>query len=211
MIRIFTLILVLFYFSSFSQKEEKRIVDAINYGFNYGVGHEDNFLFNSKNYSYDVRLYKVQLYYPLKRRNYFSYEILVQPEINIAQHQLHNVHFVRPEEPNYIEKRALYSQKRTFKEYVLNVGFLVRKQLINSLSTYLLISVGPSYIGIESEHLAKGFAFSDNINFGLNFRISKHIILDFRSGLRHISNAGLQRPNAGYNTLNLEFGFIYKR
>ena len=208
---IFGGIAIFIFLSSFSQEDKKVIFNKINYGFNYGVGHEDNFLFNSKDYSYDVRLYKVQLYYPLKEKRFFSYEILVQPEINIAQHQLHNVQFVRPEEANYLEKRTLYSQKRTFNEYVLNVGFLVRKQLVKNVNTYLLISVGPSYISIESEHLAKGFAFSDNINLGLNFNISKHIVLDFRSGLRHISNAGLQRPNAGYNTLNLEFGFIYKR
>jgi len=207
----FVLLFVFMYFSSFSQNEKKGIFQRVNYGFNYGTGHEDNFLFNSKDYSYDVKLYKVQLYYPLHKKNFFSYEVLVQPEINIAQHQLHNVHFVRPEEPNYLEKRILYAQKRTFNEYVLNIGFLVRKQLLKRVNTYLLLSVGPSYINIESEHLAKGFAFSDNINLGLNFTVSKHIILDFRSGLRHISNAGLQRPNGGYNTLNLEFGFIYKK
>lgn len=203
------IVCVLFSFSGFSQK--KSILKTINYGFNYGVGHEDNFLFNDTDYSYDVHFYKIQLYYPLKKGNYFSYELLVQPEINKAQHQLHNLYFVTPDEVNFIKKRDLFTQKRTFNEYVLNVGFIVKKAIFERMNSYLLISVGPSYIDIETERLAKGFAFSDNLALGLNYTIWKNFTIDFRTVIRHISNAELQKPNGGYNTLNFETGFVFKR
>lgn len=194
-----------------AQNDKKSVFSRVNYGFNYGFGHEENFLFDDPDYSYDVHFHKIQLYYPLKHEGRFRYELLVQPEINIAKHQLHNYFFVTPDEPDYLAKRALFTQRRTFTEYVLNVGFLVRKPIYHKLDAYALLSVGPSIINKASERLAKGFAFSDNFALGLNYDITNHFTVDFRGVLRHVSNADLQLPNGGYNTLNFEIGVYFKR
>ena len=69
--KVFVLLFIFICASSFSQNEKKGIFKRVNYGFNYGTGHEDNFLFNNKDYSYDVKLYKVQLYYPLQKKDFF--------------------------------------------------------------------------------------------------------------------------------------------
>ncbi|WP_290970772.1 hypothetical protein [Flavobacterium sp.] len=52
-------------------------------GFNYGFGSE----FNNRNYTFTNHFYKVQVYYTLKETKHFQYQILVQPEINFAEHQ----------------------------------------------------------------------------------------------------------------------------
>jgi hypothetical protein len=194
-----------------AQESKEGLFSKLEYGFNIGWGHEENFLFDDPDYSYDVEFHKLQIYYPLKKKSRISYEILIQPEINIAKHQLHNYFFVTPDETDYLAKRALFTQRRTFTEYVLNIGFLVRKPLYHKLDSYLLISIGPSIINKASERLAKGFAFSDNLAIGLNYDIQQHITLDFRGVIRHVSNADLQLPNGGYNTANFEIGLRYKR
>ena len=57
----------------------------------------------------------------------------------------------------------------------------------------------------ETERLSKGFAFSDVIALGFSLKVDK-VIFDIRPSLRHVSNAGLQSSNAGFNTKNIEFG-----
>ena len=97
--------------------------DKIAIGFNYGFGSE----FNNRNYTFTNHFYKAQLYYRIKETKHFQYEILAQPEINLATHQLLNFYFVKPETPDYIQKREEYTQLKNVHEYVLNLGFLIRK------------------------------------------------------------------------------------
>ena len=62
--------------------------------------------------------YKIQLGYVLKETKNFKYEVVVQPEINFATHQLLNLYFVTPEDPNYLEKRKRFAQVKQIKEYI---------------------------------------------------------------------------------------------
>ena len=152
--------------------------------------------------------YKLQFNYTLSKTKNFEYQILLQPEINFATHQLKNLYFVKPEEPNYLEKREQYTKLKDINEYVFGVGFLIRKPISKSLSFYILGSIGPMITDTETERLTKGFAFSDVLSFGISFKTQK-LIFDIRPSLRHNSNAGLQNSNAGFNTKNIEFGIAF--
>lgn len=173
-------------------------------GFNYGFGSE----FNNKDYTFVNHFYKAQLYYKLKETNHFQYEILVQPEINFAKHQLLNLYFVKPETSDYEQKREKYTKLKDIHEYVLNLGFLIRKPISKNFSVYLLGSVGPMITDTETERMSKGFAFADVLAIGFSLKW-KRMQFDIRPELRHVSNAGLGSENAGYNTKNLEFGISY--
>ncbi|RUT71703.1 hypothetical protein D0817_03185 [Flavobacterium cupreum] len=170
-------------------------------GFNYGFGSE----FNNRNYTFTNHFYKAQLYYRLKETKKFQYEILVQPEVNFGTHQLLNFYFVKPEEPDYIEKRAKYVQLKDVHEYVLNIGFLIRKPISARFSFYLLASVGPMITDTETERMSDGFAFADVLAAGFSAKVQR-FQFDIRPCVRHVSNAGLGSSNAGYNTKNIEFG-----
>lgn len=180
-------------------KKEKLAI-----GFNYGFGSE----FNNRNYTFTNHFYKAQLYYRLKETINFQYEILVQPEVNFGTHQLLNFYFVKPEEPDYIEKRAEYVQLKDVHEYVLNVGFLIRKPVSERFSFYVLASVGPMITDTETERMSEGFAFADVLAVGFSAKVQR-FQLDLRPSVRHVSNAGLGSSNAGYNTKNMEFGISY--
>lgn len=173
-------------------------------GFHYGFGNEiKNSVFTHTN-SY----YKLQLYYTLKASKNFKYELLIQPEYNHATHQLLDVNFIHTDDPNYIEKRQRFSNLRNIEEYVLNLGLIIRKPISKSFSIYLLGSIGPMIINNETERLAEGFAFSDVLTLGFSLKIDK-ITFDLRPNIRHVSNCGLQSPNLGFNTVNIEFGFSF--
>lgn len=173
-------------------------------GFNYGFGSE----FNNKNYTFTNHFYKLELYYNLKETKHFQYEILLQPEVNFGTHQLLNFYFVKPEEPDYIEKRIKYTQLKHIHEYVLNIGFLVRKPVGKSCSFYVLGSIGPMINDTETERMSEGFAFADVLAVGFSVKMER-IQFDIRPSVRHVSNAGLGNSNAGYNTKNIEMGISY--
>ncbi|MFD1603149.1 acyloxyacyl hydrolase [Flavobacterium artemisiae] len=174
-------------------------------GLSYGFGSE----FNNKDYTFENHFYKAQLYYLIKETKHFQYQILIQPEINFAKHQLLNLYFVKPETHDFEQKREEYTKLKNIHEYVMNVGFVVRKPIGKIYSCYFLGSIGPMITDTETERMSKGFAFADVLALGFSANV-KAFQFDIRPSLRHVSNAGLGSSNAGYNTKNIEFGISYQ-
>jgi hypothetical protein len=193
---VFALIICCMHFYGQNKKHAVRV------GFNYGFGNE----IKNSNFSHSNSSYKFQFNYTVKEGRNFNYELLLQPELNLATHQLLNPYFIGENEPDYIEKRLKYGNKRSIREYIFNIGFIVRKPISDSFSVYLLGSVGPMIMDKETERLPSGLAFSDVIALGASLKCKK-IQFDLRPSFRHVSNAGLQSPNSGFNTMNIEFGF----
>jgi len=143
--------------------------------------------------------------YVVKETKNFKYELVLQPELNFATHQLLNLYFVTPREPNYVEKREIYTKLKNIKEYALGIGLCVRTPISKWASIYALASIGPMITDTETERLSRGFAFSDVLALGISIKVDK-VVFDFRPSLRHVSNGGLGSSNAGFNTKNIEFG-----
>lgn len=194
------LVILLSVFKTVGQVKKEKL--AI--GFNYGFGSE----FKNRNYTFTNHFYKMEVYYQVKKTKHFQYEILVQPEVNFGKHQLLNFYFVKPETPDYLEKREEYTKLKDVHEYVLNLGFLVRKPIGKVFSVYVLGSIGPMVTDTETERMSEGFAFADVLALGFLAKV-KQYQFDVRSSIRHVSNAGLNSENAGYNTRNIEFGISY--
>ncbi|WP_166919362.1 acyloxyacyl hydrolase [Flavobacterium poyangense] len=199
-----TLLVGLLFFLGVFQMNAQEREGNWRVGFNYGFGNE----FKNRNYTFTNHFYKAQVYYRLKETKNFQYEVLVQPEVNFGTHQLLNFYFVKPEEPDYLQKRATYTQLKNIHEYVLNVGFLIRKPINKSLSVYVLGSIGPMITDTETERMSDGFAFADVLALGFSVK-AQRFYFDVRPSVRHVSNAGLGSSNAGYNTKNIEFGVSY--
>jgi len=181
----------------------------IKLGFNYGFGTQQSYPFNSKDYTYDVQFYKIQINYLISKKTKWSFEINVEPSIYFNEHQLLNKYYVQPNEDDYLKKREEFTKLKPLNEYVLNLGFLTRYHAFNNFSTYILGSVGPMYSDTDTERMNAGFAFSDIIALGLSYQINT-FFLDFRYSMRHVSNANLSEPNNGYNSMNFEFGLTYQ-
>ena len=197
-------ILLFIFFIGLSVDFGQEKASKFSVGASYGFGNE----LKNTDYTYTNRYVKGQVYYSLKTTKNFEFQVLLEPEINFATHQLLNFYFVTPDEPNFEERRARFTKLKDIREYVLHVGFLVRKPLTERFSIYILGSVGPMFTDTETERLSKGFAFSDVLGLGISYK-TKHVTFDFRPNLRHNSNAGLQNSNAGFNTLNYDFGVVF--
>ena len=197
-------ILLFIFFIGISVVFGQEKASKFSVGASYGFGSE----LKNTDYTYTNRYVKGQVYYSLKKTKNFEFQVLLEPEINFATHQLLNFYFVTPDEPNFEERRARFTKLKDIREYVLHVGFLVRKPLTERFSIYILGSVGPMFTDTETERLSKGFAFSDVLGLGISYK-TKHVTFDFRPNLRHNSNAGLQNSNAGFNTLNYDFGVVF--
>ena len=144
-------------------------------------------------YTYNVFFNKIQYYFALLVRNKSSIDLLIQPQFNFATYK-------------FIDKDKDISYS---KEVGVNVGLLYRHKLIrNFLAIYGVISAGPHHITGSPSRQVPGFIFSDNCAMGLNIQLVKGVYIDFRTGFRHISNAGLMDPNGGVNNITLDYGLF---
>jgi hypothetical protein len=193
----FTVVLIFVFNAIYGQIRREHL----SVGFSFGFGNE----FKNDDYTFTNQYYKLELNYLLRKEKFFQYEIVIQPEINFAEHQLINPYFITPDDPDYIEKRERFSKKYAINQYILNLGIILRKPISKSINAFFLASTGPMISDGETERLAKGFAFSNVVAFGVSYKV-KRFEFDVRPNVRHVSNAGLSSPNIGFNTKNIEFG-----
>lgn len=179
-------------------------------GLNYGKATQSFFPFNNANYIYNTEYYKVQISSVIASKNKFKLEYNIEPSLYTSEHQLLNPHFIQSKHgKNYLEQRDTYTEKRVFKEYVLNLGLTFKYEIAKKLAPYLLISIGPLFSDADTERLKKGFAFSDIVGAGLSYNLNT-IYLDLRLTLRHNSNASLFTPNMGHNSIGIESGISFQ-
>jgi opacity protein-like surface antigen len=58
---------------------------------------------------------------------------------------------------------------------------------------------------VKTSDQANGFIFSDTIGAGLSFFVTEYSAINVEYRLRHMSNAGMEKPNGGIDT---HFGTI---
>ena len=193
--------ILIFVFNSLCSQENRY---SKSVSLHVGFGKE----FNAQDYTFTNQYYKLQLNYLIKNTKSFTYELVIATELNLATHQLINPYFITSDYPDYIRKREYFTKKLNINQYILNLGFLVRKPISKEMSFFFLVSTGPIILDQETERLSKGFAFSSIVGLGVSCKIQK-FTFDFMPNLGHVSNAGLSKPNGGYNTENFEFGLSF--
>lgn len=87
-----------------------------------------------------------------------------------------------------------------------NIGIRFYQQLGEKFYLYQLLGSGPHLITANLARQAKGFIFSDNIGIGFFQLIKEKVALNFQVKYRHISNASLEKPNAGVNNIIVMVG-----
>lgn len=177
-------------------------------GYNAGYASVDNFIFKDDDYYYEVYLQKIQILYRIKS-GVLDYDFIFQPEINRAQHKLFNPWFAgHPEQYSALREHLMLH--KFINEYIFSCGLIIRTSITEKLNIYGLASIGPGYFDEDSERMAKGIGFSDNLALGINFQFFRRFVLDSRIGFRHVSNAEIKQPNEGYDALELNLGIAYR-
>ena len=176
-----------------SQKEVKQInLSKHRFGFQSGFGGQKELLLPI-DYSYTLWFFQMQYYYALHSRKHWGIELLTQPQYNITNFKI-------------LENTGDYTKGY---EYGINIGILLRFNFFNDfMSIYGFASTGPHYIPKTPIRQAEGFIFSDNFFGGFHIRLVKNMFFDIRAGFRHVSNAGIEKPNGGINTHVISGGFM---
>lgn len=195
-------------FSGYSQKREPFLLEKI--GFQINHLREGNFLFDDKDYFLESRVVKFQLFYSLKDFGNWDFNIIVQPQVQILTHRLENEFFIQQSDyPNsFLELRNRFTQKRTMSFYAFELGFQLRRQVLLATFFEFTAGLGMGYIDKDSERLAQGFTFVENLSFGLAKSFSSCEIY-LGANLNHISNFNFQMPNSGYNLFGWEISFRF--
>jgi hypothetical protein len=188
----FLLIAILVCFISHSYGQDRPITNQNHQlGFMLGWGAHE---LTAVKYTYVVKLFQIQYYTKVFKTRDWSFEILFQPQYNATQYKLNNT-----------DKTFRYGF-----EYGLNIAALVRKYLFrNHSSIYGFIGSGPHYTSGAPRRQSPGFIFSDNLFLGITFKTGKNLFLDFRLGVRHLSNAGIKEPNAGVKNTMINGGILF--
>jgi hypothetical protein len=92
-------------------------------------------------------------------------------------------------------------------EFGVGVGLKYAYPIGDSYSVYILGSVGPHVMTLQTQDQANGFIFNDTIGLGMNYMISPGTAIDIQCRLRHLSNAGIKEPNYGIENLIGLIGF----
>lgn len=168
-------------------------------GLYYGIGVDKK----TSNYKYTTRYFKFEYSHLLKQNKKTRYEFLIQPKIEFKKYQGTNYYY----SPSSADPENLneYNSVENITDYSLSFGILMNKPLTKRLAIFISASVGPMITDTYTERLSKGFAFTNVLALGLSLK-TRNLLLEVRPNLNHISNAGLQKRNIGYNTLNMEFG-----
>jgi hypothetical protein len=203
------LIFFLLLFLSFSvigQVKKERQKSITKVGVLFSNAKQNNLFFFDKDYDYKTNVYKFQLFYPIKRGGNWDVNLILQPQFQKAQHQLLNEQFITPDEENFEFLREKFTQKKDISLYAFEVGFQLRKSIIKNIFFEATLGLGAGYISLESERLAKGFTFIENLSLGLAHKINKSEIF-LATTVGHVSNFNIQKPNSGYNILGFELGY----
>jgi lipid A 3-O-deacylase len=82
-------------------------------------------------------------------------------------------------------------------EFGISFGVKYRYPFTQRLSGYVLGSVGPHYITVQSQDQANGVIFFNTVGAGFSFFLTEKTALSLEYRFRHISNADAKEPNVG--------------
>lgn len=174
-----------------------------------GYASQNTFIKQESDYTYESRIVKFSNHFNWSKKRKHSWEVSIEPSYYRSNHQMINYWFISHTVVNGDELRAKFMQPKSINEYVLNVGVVYRRYLNLNSSLFATLNSGPMYIDTDTERLKKGFAFSDILSVGYNYRIKK-LSFDAKFMFRHASNANLQMPNFGLNSSGFEIGSYYE-
>lgn len=206
LLRILFLFFICLSFSVQGQEKSSNDRKLKKVGFVFNNAKQNNFLFSDEDYDYKTNVFKAQLFYLLRKGSTWDINLIVQPQIQVAKHQLLNPFFVTPDEPNFEALRDKFTQERTLSLMAFELGFQLRRKIFHQMYFEATLGLGAGYIDKETERLAQGFTFIENLSVGLA-KSWKSSELYLGTNVGHVSNFNIQMPNSGYDILGFEIGY----
>ncbi len=193
---------------AYSQQQENK---KVPWGIQVGYGTQQAAPFNSTEYYYEQRSILGSIHLKELMHNKINLDIWLQSGYFNATHQLLNKWFTTThffdDFPEDFQQKML--QQKTLHQVVAQLAIELTHYIFPNIQLYGYAAIGPMWVGQQTERLAKGLAFSDNLGLGMKFKIDHDIWLNSTLVLRHESNANLKFPNSGHNTIGLRLGLLF--
>ena len=93
-------------------------------------------------------------------------------------------------------------------EYGVGIGLKYMYPVTRDFSVFIMGSVGPHYISVDTSDQADGFIFADTIGAGFTY-LFKNMGLSLGYRYRHMSNCDIKEPNGGINNHFGTLGYSY--
>tara|TARA_A100001015_G_scaffold245664_1_gene281691 strand:- start:16 stop:672 length:657 start_codon:yes stop_codon:yes gene_type:complete len=182
-----------------------------NWGIHVGYATQQAFPFKNKDYTLTQNNILVCLRLQQFQLGNFKVDVLSELGYYFSKHQLRNKWFTTtsnfddfPE--NFQEKMMV---EKNIHQLATHLGITLNWFLSSKIAVFGYGSVGPMWTSQETERLAAGFAFSDNIGLGMKLKYKKNFWISSVLILRHESNANLKFPNSGHNSVGLRLGVMF--
>jgi len=85
-------------------------------------------------------------------------------------------------------------------EFGIGIGLKYMHHIVERFAVYAMASVGPHWITLQTRNQTNGFIFSDMAGVGGSIFITDRSALNLELRVRHLSNAGLEKPNGGIDS-----------
>lgn len=92
-------------------------------------------------------------------------------------------------------------------EIGVSLGFKYRYPLSRKMSAYVLGSVGPHLITVQTVDQANGLVFFDTIGAGFSYFLTEKSAVNLEYRFRHLSNADIKEPNSGIDSHIFAVGY----
>ncbi len=92
-------------------------------------------------------------------------------------------------------------------EVGISFGLKYRYPISESWSVYVLGSVGPHWITVQTKDQANGFIFFDTAGGGVSFFLTEKSAVNLEYRFRHASNADIEEPNGGIDSHMVLIGY----
>ena len=199
---------IIFTFQIVAGQEESS---PSNWGIHVGYATQQAFPFKNKDYKLTQNNILGCLRLKQFRLGSFKIDVLSELGYYFSKHQLRNKWFTTtsnfddfPE--NFQEKMMV---EKNIHQLATHLGITLNWFLSSKIAVFGYGSVGPMWTSQETERLAAGFAFSDNIGLGVKVKYKQNFWISSALILRHESNANLKFPNSGHNSVGLRLGMMF--
>lgn len=183
----------------------------MRWGIQLGYGTQQTKPFHSLDYDFEQKFVLAHILLKKFKLNKINIDLIGEGGYYLSSHQLVNKWFTTTaffkDFPEDFQQQML--RKKAIHQIVGHIGVEVYHFINPKTQIYGYAALGPMWVSQETERLASGLAFSDNLGIGVKLKLNHKMWLNTTLVIRHESNANLKFPNSGHNTLSVRTGVVF--
>lgn len=181
------------------------------WGIQIGYGTQQTSPFHSLDYDYQQAYLLGHILLKRVKVKKLHLDLIAEGGYYLSTHQLINKWFTTTDLfKDFAEDfQQQMLRKKDIHQLVAHLGLEAFHFIHHKIQLYIYAALGPMWVSQQTERLASGLAFSDNVGAGIKVKLTKKTWLNTAVILRHESNANLKFPNSGHNTLGVRLGFVF--